>query len=265
MKSKQTKNKTIEPTFDNSKKNIVIYTDGYCESNPSGKGGLGAVVINGETKEVLTEILQGFHSTTNNRMEVLAGIYALESLVEPSNIIMYSDSQYFINSASSWVFGWLRKGFVGKKNVDLWYRYLAASVQHTIRFVWVKGHNGDRWNEHCDDLAEKALTEKSIIEDEGYDINKYNSQINFYQEAYARAKELKKYSKEERINLFKQRWSKIERLSEFRRTVYSLAKIATGHMSLEELKAYEMDDEEIKEILMEEKVSKQNRQLGLNL
>ncbi len=140
---------------------IEIYTDGAFRLNKNvGKwvGGWAFVLIRGR------DIIQksGFrHNTTNNRMELIALINALETLRDnytpPDEVRIYSDSQYMINSASLWIKGWVKRGFKGKKHRDLWETYLALSAGWNIHFIWVKGHAGDYYNELCDELASSAV------------------------------------------------------------------------------------------------------------
>ncbi len=134
---------------------ITIYTDGSALGNP-GPGGYGIVMRFGDKKK---EIAAGFRKTTNNRMELLAVITALENLkTNKYPVHVYSDSKYVIDSITKgWLSGWVKKGFKGKKNVDLWKKYLIVSKQYHVNFHWVKGHAGNPDNERCDRLAvEKA-------------------------------------------------------------------------------------------------------------
>jgi len=133
---------------------IKIYTDGSAKGNP-GNGGYG-VVLKFKGKE--KEMSQGFRMTTNNRMELLAVIVALESLkTDKYPVSVFSDSKYVIDSIDKkWVFGWEKKNFKGKKNKDLWRRYLKVHPKFKITFNWVKGHNGHPENERCDVLAVNA-------------------------------------------------------------------------------------------------------------
>lgn len=133
---------------------INIYTDGSSRGNP-GPGGFGVILQFGTQSKELSE---GFRLTTNNRMELLAVIFALENLKTnkyPINI--YSDSKYIIDSISKkWVFNWEKKNFKGKKNSDLWRRYLEIQAKFNLNFIWVKGHDGHPENEKCDQLAVEA-------------------------------------------------------------------------------------------------------------
>ena len=145
---------------------IRIFTDGSARGNP-GPGGYGIVLkFNGKEKE----ISGGFKLTTNNRMELLALIIALENLKSKSYPIeVYSDSKYVIDSITKrWVDNWKLKQFKGKKNKDLWLRYLAVQNNLTITFHWVKGHAGHPENERCDELAVAAACSNHLAEDTGY-------------------------------------------------------------------------------------------------
>jgi ribonuclease HI len=145
---------------------VSIYTDGAAKGNP-GNGGYGAVLLAGQYKKELSE---GFVNTTNNRMELLAVIAALEVLKNPgTDVTVYSDSKYVVDSVEKkWVFNWVRTNFKGKKNVDLWKRFLEIYPKHNVKFVWVKGHAGNLYNERCDQLAVAAAESKNLIIDEGY-------------------------------------------------------------------------------------------------
>jgi ribonuclease HI len=146
--------------------NITMYTDGAATGNP-GPGGYGTVLMAGKHYK---ELSGGFKKTTNNRMELLAVIIGLESLKSNGcTVTIYSDSKYVVDSVEKrWVHGWVTKGFKGKKNKDLWLRYLKIAAQHTVKFVWVKGHAGNHYNEICDQLAVKASQQKELPIDEGY-------------------------------------------------------------------------------------------------
>jgi len=146
--------------------NITIYTDGAARGNP-GPGGYGVVLIAGPHRKELSE---GFKHTTNNRMELLAVIVALEALKnEGSNVTIYSDSKYVVDAVEKrWVFAWQKKGFKGKKNPDLWRRFLQIYPKHNIKLIWVKGHANIPENERCDTLAVEASFKPDLPEDEGY-------------------------------------------------------------------------------------------------
>lgn len=147
---------------------IVIYTDGSALGNP-GPGGYGVLMLYKNQKK---EISQGYRLTTNNRMELLAIIVALESLkVSDRDVMIYSDSKYVIDSVDKgWVFGWVKKGFKGKKNADLWRRFLQIYPKNKVKFTWVKGHANIPGNEHVDKLAVAASNNKKAhLVDEGYE------------------------------------------------------------------------------------------------
>ena len=145
---------------------ITIYTDGSSLGNP-GKGGYGIVLISSPHRK---ELSAGFRLTTNNRMELMAVCVALEALkFEGSEVTIYSDSKYVVDAVvQRWVFGWAKKGFKGKKNPDLWMRFLNIYRKHTVRFVWVKGHAETVENNRCDTLAVAAANGATLFEDPGY-------------------------------------------------------------------------------------------------
>ena len=132
---------------------IHIYTDGSALGNP-GPGGYG-IIIEWVGKGYIKEFSRGFKYTTNNRMELWAVIDALEKLKKkPMDVLVISDSKYVIEAVDNkWVFGWQKKNFKGKKNPDLWKRFLKIYPQHNVQFQWVKGHNDHPKNERCDQLA----------------------------------------------------------------------------------------------------------------
>lgn len=146
---------------------LIIYTDGAARGNP-GPGGYGAVLHWGT---VIKEISQGYKHTTNNRMELMAVVAALRMLTRPGlNITIYTDSAYVVNSVEKgWVFGWVKKGFAGKKNADLWMQYLEEHKKHHIKFIWVKGHADNKWNNRCDVLATTAADGGNLLDDVGYE------------------------------------------------------------------------------------------------
>ncbi|MFP4367789.1 MAG: ribonuclease HI [Bacteroidales bacterium] len=148
---------------------ITVYTDGSALGNP-GPGGYGIVMISGKHRK---EISCGYRLTTNNRMELLAVIVALESLKIPgSRVTVYTDSRYVADAVEKkWLFGWERNGFKKKKNPDLWQRFLLAYRKHNVTFVWVKGHANIPENEVCDRLAVAAAKSFPLYEDEGYEEN----------------------------------------------------------------------------------------------
>lgn len=153
---------------------IEIFTDGSARGNP-GPGGYGIVMrFNDQVKE----LNGGFRKTTNNRMELLALIIALESLkTNKIPIRVYSDSKYVIDAITKkWVHGWVKKAFKGKKNKDLWLRYLALEKQFQLEFIWVKGHNGHPENERCDVLAVAAAMGKNLPPDTYFEEEQRNQQ-----------------------------------------------------------------------------------------
>ncbi len=146
---------------------LIIYTDGSSRGNP-GPGGYGAVLQWGSTTK---EISQGYRLTTNNRMEMMGVIAALEMLTRPGlDVTIYTDSSYIVNSVEKkWVFGWEKKGYAGKKNPDLWARFLRSYRKHNVKFVWVKGHADNKYNNRCDVLATTAADSRNWLEDVGYE------------------------------------------------------------------------------------------------
>lgn len=148
---------------------ITVYTDGSSRGNP-GPGGYGVVLLSGKYKK---ELSHGYRQTTNNRMELLAVIVALEALKIPgSEVHIYSDSKYVCEAIEKkWVFGWAQKGFAGKKNPDLWMRFLNIYKQHKVYMHWVKGHAGNPMNERCDVLATSAADGKNLDIDHYFEAN----------------------------------------------------------------------------------------------
>lgn len=146
---------------------ITIYTDGASRGNP-GPGGYGTVLMAGNHRKELSE---GFRLTTNNRMELLSVIAGLEALKKDgSPVTIYSDSKYVVDSVEKgWVFNWQKKGFKGKKNTDLWQRFLKVYARHKVKFIWVKGHNNNVENERCDVLAVSAAQQMGLKADMGYE------------------------------------------------------------------------------------------------
>lgn len=142
---------------------IQIYTDGSARGNP-GPGGYGVIL---KYNKSIKELSQGFRLTTNNRMELLAVIVALESLKTNSiPVVIYSDSKYVIDAIEKgWVQVWRLKNFNKKKNKDLWIRFLEVSKSYIIRYQWVKGHNGHPENERCDELAVRAALGNDLLID----------------------------------------------------------------------------------------------------
>ena len=149
-------------------KNLIIYTDGAARGNP-GKGGFGAILQWGDH---VREISRGYRHTTNNRMELMAVIAALETLKKTGlPITIYSDSQYVVKAIQEgWLKKWLATDFKGgKKNKDLWKRYAELAKHHNIVFKWVKGHADNVYNNRCDELATSAADGHHLLIDEGYE------------------------------------------------------------------------------------------------
>lgn len=147
---------------------LIVYTDGSSRGNP-GPGGYGAILKWGDTEK---EISKGYLRTTNNRMELMAVIAALESLKKTNlDIIIYSDSQYIVKAVEQgWLKNWLATDFKGgKKNKDLWLRYNELASQHRIKFNWVRGHAENPYNNRCDRLATTAADGKNLDKDNGYE------------------------------------------------------------------------------------------------
>ena len=139
---------------------VVIYTDGACSGNP-GPGGWGAVLISGGHRK---DICGGEPDTTNNRMEMMAAIQALEALTKPCVVELHTDSTYVMKGISEWIHGWKKRGWKTAdkkpvKNEDLWRRLDTARDRHTVDWRWVKGHAGHELNEHADTLAGRGLKE----------------------------------------------------------------------------------------------------------
>ena len=154
-----------------SKKHVVIYTDGACTGNP-GPGGYGVVLIYGEHRR---ELSGGYRLTTNNRMELLGPIRGLEVLNQSCKVTLHSDSQYVVEGiGKGWAKRWRENGWMRNKreravNPDLWGRLLELCDTHEIEFRWVRGHAGDPENERCDHLAVQASRGKELLTDEGYE------------------------------------------------------------------------------------------------
>jgi ribonuclease HI len=154
-------------------KQVTIYADGACKNNP-GPGGYGVVLHYGEHRK---EISAGYRLTTNNRMEILAAIVGLESLKEPCEVRLVSDSQYLVNAiekgwARRWrAGGWMRNNKGKAVNPDLWERLLAQCKKHKVRFEWVRGHAGHPENERCDELATSAAVRPNLSMDEVYEVD----------------------------------------------------------------------------------------------
>ena len=146
---------------------VQVYTDGASRGNP-GPGGYGIVMIAGKHRK---ELSKGFRLTTNNRMELLAVIVALESMKSANlNISIYTDSKYVVDSIEKkWVFAWQKKNFKGKANADLWKRFLKIYPLNKVQLHWVKGHAGHPLNERCDELATMAADEGPLKIDSVYE------------------------------------------------------------------------------------------------
>ena len=141
---------------------VTIYTDGACSGNP-GKGGWGAILIYAKEKKYMSGSKQ---LTTNNQMELTATIEALKAILRPTNIALYTDSQYVKNGITSWIFNWKKNGWktANKKpvaNKDLWIELEKYVDFHSVNWFWVKGHSGDHYNKIADELAVKAMNKRS--------------------------------------------------------------------------------------------------------
>ena len=149
---------------------LVIYTDGSSRGNP-GNGGYGAILIWGDK---VKELWGGYKYTTNNRMELMGVIQALMAVTKKNiSITIYTDSQYIVNSVEKkWLDNWIKTNFKGgKKNKDLWLIYAELAKDFTIKFVWVKGHAQNKYNNRCDELATTAADGSDLLEDAGYEAN----------------------------------------------------------------------------------------------
>jgi ribonuclease HI len=145
-------------TTSHPKPHVIIYSDGACSGNP-GPGGWGAVLMSGTHRK---ELSGGEAGTTNNRMELMAAIAALEALKKPSKVELHTDSQYVKNGITAGIHGWKRNGWKTAdkkpvKNAELWQRLEAATKRHEITWHWVKGHAGHEHNERADELAREGL------------------------------------------------------------------------------------------------------------
>ena len=156
-------------------KKINVYTDGACSGNP-GKGGYGAILtfVDAKGQYYEKELSAGYELTTNNRMELLAAIAALEALKRPSAVVWYSDSKYLVDAINqkwldAWVFkNWKQSSKNPVKNIDLWKRLIKAQQPHRVEYVWVKGHAGHEYNERCDQLAVAAALGENLLVDEDF-------------------------------------------------------------------------------------------------
>ncbi len=133
---------------------LIIYTDGACKGNP-GVGGWGAIMLFGDK---IKEINGYAPNTTNNRMELTAVIEALKVIKRQCEIIIYTDSQYVQRGMTEWLNGWIKKNWKNVKNPDLWQELVNVAAQYSIEWRWVRGHNGDKYNERADELANLAIT-----------------------------------------------------------------------------------------------------------
>jgi len=158
--------------MDDELNHVVIYTDGACDPNPGGPGGYGIVMTRSDKRK---EISGGFRSTTNNRMEIYAAIKGLESLKMACKVTLYSDSKYLVNAMTEgWVQHWRENDWWRNKqekavNIDLWEKLLSLCEVHQIEFKWVRGHDGNSFNERCDYLSITALKQKNLPADEGFE------------------------------------------------------------------------------------------------
>lgn len=147
---------------------LIIYTDGSSRGNP-GPGGYGVILMWGDKRK---ELSAGYRLTTNNRMELMAVIVALEALTKTNiPLTIYTDSQYVVNSIEKkWLDGWIRTDFKGgKKNKDLWLRYYKLARNYQVALKWVKGHADNPFNNRCDELATQAAMGRNLLIDEGYE------------------------------------------------------------------------------------------------
>ena len=161
--------------MDKKENKIIIYTDGACKGNP-GNGGYGSILTfvdsNGNYHE--KELTAGYSNTTNNRMELMAAIAALEALKRPSEVVLYSDSKYLTDAFNQkWIEGWIKANWKQNtknpvKNIDLWKRLLEAQKPHKVEYIWVKGHAGHEYNERCDRLAVASASGENLLIDNIY-------------------------------------------------------------------------------------------------
>ncbi len=166
----------LESAGGTGKSSVVIYADGACSGNP-GPGGYGTVILQ---RSQCKELSAGFRLTTNNRMEILGCIAGLLQLEEPSDVTIYSDSSYVVNTMSkSWALRWRSNGWKRREktgelkdvlNQDLWVRMLDLCDKHRVRFEWVRGHDGNEGNERCDELARAAAAGAESGIDSAYEV-----------------------------------------------------------------------------------------------
>lgn len=154
---------------------ITIYTDGSSRGNP-GPGGFGIVLMSGQYRK---DVAQGYRRTTNNRMELLGVITALEMLKVPNSIVtIYTDSKYVADAINQhWIQGWVKKQFKNVKNPDLWMRFLRIYPKHKVNFVWVKGHAENQFNNRCDQLAVAAATGTNLLVDTYFEANENSATL----------------------------------------------------------------------------------------
>lgn len=159
--------------MENNKKPLVdLYTDGSARGNPNGPGGYAAVLLFTDTKGQLhtREISQGYRLTTNNRMELRGVIEGLKLLNRPCEVRVHTDSQYIVNAfQKKWIDSWQKKNWRGSqgpvKNPDLWKELLRVMAPHSVEYIWVRGHDGNHYNERCDELAVSAALSGNLLED----------------------------------------------------------------------------------------------------
>lgn len=147
---------------------VNIYTDGASRGNP-GKGGYGIIL---QYDKHYKELSGGYRLTTNNRMELLACIVALEALKKTNlTVSIFTDSKYVVDTINlKWIFAWLKKpDFAKKKNKDLWLRFISVYKKHEVKLIWIKGHNQHPQNERCDELATQAADGQNLMIDEVYE------------------------------------------------------------------------------------------------
>ncbi len=149
------------------RKHVIIYADGGCRGNP-GPGGYGVVLLHGDRRK---ELSGGYRLTTNNRMELMAAIEGLKALKRPCKVTLYSDSQYLVNAINKgWLTNWIKRNWIKSdkaevKNIDLWQQLSGLCKKHEISFVWIKGHDGNKENERCDQLAVEAANRNDLPPD----------------------------------------------------------------------------------------------------
>jgi len=155
---------------------VQVWTDGSCWPNPGGPGGYGVVLIYGQHR---AELSGGYRASTNNRMELMGAIKALEALTRRCNVVLHSDSQYVVNGIG-WSLRWRNKEWKGSdgnpvKNRDLWEQLLVLTERHVVEFKWIRGHNGTAENEVCDVLAGEAAKGQFLEVDHGFELTRLNT------------------------------------------------------------------------------------------